>query len=335
MFKRTLIVAALAAATASSAFAASSVEIYSEAWLNVYDGDHAFQTDTAAIFAGDQKLDNGLTAFGVLRAAIDDGYASGEDGFKVQRMEIGLKGDFGAAKFGKVRDVHVENIDWYLAGSGQVVGNTVEAGSNGSGNGYFHGVRYDGNFGGLTAAASYTEKSSQWHNGGHRSESGLTSALLAYDFGFAAIRGSFATGNVTSATSWDTGAGVNGTSYAIGASTKFAGVSFDVAYFDNDWDSVAPKTLKRSPVMDQQAYKVGLGYAFGPVNLSGYWAHQDENKAKVNAKDDYDTIGVKAVYNVGKSLNVYARYLKDTGTDTGYNGYYKEGAVRLGSTFSW
>jgi|GEM_PF-1469844 len=113
--KKTLIAASIAALAATSANAAvkiyesetGSLSSYGKIQLELenYDGENTIQNQGSRLgFAGDTKLDNGMTAFTNFEFRFQPGLRNDTD-MNVRNSYLGVKGDFGSVKAGNIDSI--------------------------------------------------------------------------------------------------------------------------------------------------------------------------------------------------------------------------------------
>lgn len=113
--KKTLIAASIAALATTSANAAvkiyesetGSLSSYGKIQLELenYDGENQIQNQGSRLgFAGDTKLDNGMTAFTNFEFRFQPGLENDTE-MKVRNSYLGVKGDFGSIKAGNIDSI--------------------------------------------------------------------------------------------------------------------------------------------------------------------------------------------------------------------------------------
>lgn len=325
MFKRALIVAAVAAACSASAYAEVTISGSAELDVMYYtnqtaDGKGKFAIDTPVIisFDGADKWDNGLSTIwrisqkpgpgGSDKATgySADGKAAPGQTFGSREAFIGVKGGFGTVKFGRIFQQTYLQKDWPYLTDGS--GNAGEDRGVGAGAFFDNAVGYEGTFGAVNVFASadlgngFTDKKNGTQ--GYELGGGATFGAFHIDASYLAQKnGSYATpGSVDSsgkvvAGNPDVAATGYDSTFFVGARGAFGPVTLSLDWAHDKFDRTDVK---------EDAIHGKVGYSFNDkLSLNAGWTHIKDNGGGDNKADQFST---QLGYNVSKNTMAFVQY---------------------------
>ncbi|WP_028449556.1 porin [Chitinibacter tainanensis] len=330
MFKRALIAAAVAAAVSAPAFADVTVSGEVDAYIDYrsQDGKSAttFENETTIFFSGEHKLDSGLQAIWLYGLTNSDEKGAEGVALRTHQSWVGLKGDFGQVRFGKMLTPAFQMMDWYMTHSGAVYGEN-HFGFGGSGvvntndahQGHVWGgtsegedgrrtpnqIRYDGSFGPVALNAGVILNEVGMAN--DKAGSMGFSAAAIVDFSPVKLYGAFESNKDRIFSNGNEG---GYEFYSVGASADVAGINLLASYRSNDYnlDKLAGVSVNKKA--SQDAWLVTASKSFGNLGVSAFYSHFDEidgDKTVANAwtygqKGSYQEYGGRVTYALGKNV---------------------------------
>jgi predicted porin len=316
MFKRALIVAAVAAACSASAYAEVTISGSAELDVMYYsnqtaDGKGKFAIDAPVIlnFDGVDKWDNGVSTIWRISQKPGPGgsdKAAGPVAFGTREAYIGAKGGFGSVKFGRIFQQTYLQKDWPYLTDGS--GNTGEDRGVGSSAFFDNAIGYEGSFGNVNIFASvdlgtgFTDKKNGTQ--GYELGGGATFGPVHIDASYLAQKnGANATdgkvdsaGVVTKGSPAVSATGYDGT-FFLGARGALGPVTLSLDWAHDKWDRSGVK---------EDAIHGKVGYSFNDkLSLNGGWTHIKDNGGGDNKADQFST---QLGYNVSKNTMLFAQY---------------------------
>lgn len=317
MFKRALIVAAVAAACSASAFAEVTISGSAEMDLMYYtnqnaNGDGRFAIDTPVIlsFDGADKWDNGMSTIWRVSQKPGNGgsdKATPSAAFGTREAFIGVKGSFGTLKAGRIFQASYLQKDWPYLTDGS--GNTGEDRGVGADAFWTNAIGYEGTFGNVNVFASgdlgngYTNDK----NGkqGYELGGGVTVGAFHFDASYLAKKNA---ADATKATFK-----LDGTVDEAGKAAQ-AATGYDSTFFIGGRGAFGPLTVTldwahdkfdRSDVKED-AIHGKLGYSFNDkLSLNAGWTHIKDNGGGDNKADQ---LSAQLGYNVSKNTMAFVQY---------------------------
>ncbi len=308
MFKRTLVGAAVASLVSFSAFADEGaggqvginsdfdVEVYGVAAISMVNYNTTDNKDDSSGFAVENESRIGFRASGDMTDSvrvtmqIESGYVDNTDwahggvaggvlGFR--DTYIGMSGDFGNVRIGRVLTPLYEIVDWPFSNPG--LGSVFDwGGINAHYDRQSNQVRYDSpKFGGFTFAASVGRDDNDNGGGAATRDSYFAGANAKYSFEKLTLMGAVEQGTRADAKADDT----DTSAYIAGFEAALpAGFGIAAAYKQEQLETAGVKH-------EQGSYSVIGQYWNGPVGFKlGYAANLDSEKAGVSQDDADHTI---------------------------------------------
>jgi predicted porin len=294
MFKRALIVAAVAAACSASAYAEVTISGSAELDVMYYtnqttDGKGKFAIDTPVIlnFDGVDKWDNGMSTIWRISQKPGPGgsdKATAPAAFGTREAYIGAKGGFGSVKFGRIFQATYLQKDWPYLTDGS--GNAGEDRGVGADAFWDNAIGYEGSFGAVNVFAS-----ADLGNGFTDKKNGSQ----GYELGGGANIGAFH---------------LDGSYLA----TK-KGAEYDTTFFLGGRGAFGPLTLTLDWAHDkfgsmndikEDAIHGKVGYSFNDkLSLNAGWTHIKDNGGGDNKADQ---LSAQLGYNVSKNTMAFVQY---------------------------
>jgi predicted porin len=316
MFKRALIVAAVAAACSASAYAEVTISGSAELDVMYYsnqttDGKGKFAIDTPVIlsFDGADKWDNGASTIWRVSQKPGPGgsdKATASAAFGTREAFIGVKGGLGTVKFGRIFQQTYLQKDWPYLTDGS--GNAGEDRGVGSGAFFDNAVGYEGTFGAVNVFASadlgngFTDKKNgtQGYELGGGATFGafhIDASYLAQKNGAAATDGKIdSAGKVVAGTAAVSASGYDST-FFLGARGAFGPVTLTLDWAHDKWDRTDVK---------EDAIHGKVGYNFNDkLSLNAGWTHIKDNGGGDNKADQFSS---QLGYNVSKNTMAFVQY---------------------------
>ncbi len=317
MFKRALIVAAVAAACSASAYAEVTISGSAELDVMYYsnqtvDGKGKFAIDTPVVinFDGADKWDNGASTIWRISQKPGPGgsnKATGPAQFGTREAYIGVKGGMGTVKFGRIFQQTYLQKDWPYLTDGS--GNTGEDRGVGSGAFFDNAVGYEGTFGNVNVFASadlgngFTDK----NNGtqGYELGGGATFGAFHIDASYLAQKNATAEekatfkldGTIDKAGKAALAASGYDSTFFLGARGAFGPVTLSLDWAHDKFDRTDVK---------EDAIHGKVGYSFNDkLSLNAGWTHIKDNGGGDNKADQFST---QLGYNVSKNTMLFAQY---------------------------
>ncbi|WP_293932578.1 porin [Iodobacter sp.] len=316
MFKRALIVAAVAAACSASAYAEVTISGSAELDVMYYsnqtaDGKGKFAIDTPVVlnFDGVDKWDNGMSTIWRISQKPGPGgsdKATAPVAFGTREAYIGAKGGFGSVKFGRIFQQTYLQKDWPYLTDGS--GNTGEDRGVGSSAFFDNAIGYEGTFGAVNVFASadlgngFTDKKngSQGYELGGGATFGafhIDASYLAQKNGAAATDGKVdSTGKVTAGTAAVSASGYDST-FFVGGRGAFGPLTLSLDWAHDKYDRTDVK---------EDAIHGKVGYSFNDkLSLNAGWTHIKDNGAGDKKADQLST---QLAYNLSKNTMAFVQY---------------------------
>ncbi|AMC33273.1 porin [Janthinobacterium sp. B9-8] len=299
MFKRALIVAAVAAACSASAYAEVTISGSAELDVMYYtnqtaDGKGKFAIDTPVVlnFDGVDKWDNGMSTIWRISQKPGPGgsdKATAPAAFGTREAYIGVKGNLGSVKFGRIFQATYLQKDWPYLTDGS--GNTGQDRGVTDAAFWDNAVGYEGSFGAVNVFASadlgtgFTDK----RNGtqGYELGGGAKFGAFHVDASYLAKKNGTA---AVSASGYDS-------TFFVGARGAFGPVTLSLDWAHDKYDRTDVK---------EDAIHGKVGYNFNDkLSLNAGWTHIKDNGGGDNKADQLST---QLGYNVSKNTMAFVQY---------------------------
>lgn len=335
MFKKTLVAAALATASmGANAYQIGenndfNVEVYGVAAISIVDyGDNAdvgpvLENESRIGFRAGKAMTENIDAFMQIEGGYVDSWQGGELG--ARDTFVGLKGDWGKVRFGRMLTPMYEIIDWPYAnpglGSSWDWGGTVKFNYDRQGN----TIRYDQNFGDFRFAAAVGRDTPSGKSGSATKDSYYGGLSASYRFAdMVTVHGALET-----ASDFQGVADADTFGWLVGFEASLpAGFGLAAAYKSGENDNHAGTGLKGK----QDSYSIIGQYWAGSLGFKVGYAAQMEAELDGNDVGGENSILSGQVMYV---VNGFVPYLRVANRDETNGADVEDIVVRLGLEYGF